>query len=186
MSRVLLSLLMLVPGAFGQIPIARLPFGVQISDALKNYLALSDAQVKAIEKVNSDFSEWQVSRTQRSATLQYEIALETAKSPLDPAALGIRYAELESIRREVNDEQGRVRTRIAAVLTEVQKSKVKALDDANRLQPVISDAMCNNLLLPPAPVASFAAGLITASPFPGGITSGCSSIASFILGPLTP
>lgn len=116
-----------------------------------------------INQINLDFALWQQSRIQRTAIVQAELTVETAKSPLDPAALGIRYAELETIRREVDDEQGRVRTRIAAVLTDAQKVKVKALDDANRLQPVISDALCNNLLLPAPPSTVSYAGLTTSA-----------------------
>ncbi len=64
-------------------------------------------------------------------------------------ALGVRYAELEGIRRELQDALAVVRSKIADILTAAQKAKVKNLDDARNLQPLIADALCENMLVPP-------------------------------------
>lgn len=110
--------------------------------------------------------------------VQSEIRDETAKSPLDPAALGIRYAEIETICRNVRDEGVSVQTRNLTLLTDAQKVKLKALDDAYKLLPVINEAQNAGLLSPPAPYAGV----------PGLITGGFGSItevfgiSSFLLG----
>jgi len=63
MLRVLLSLLILLPAAFAQtsFPVPIVFPGPPISDLLKSYIGLTDAQVKAIGQINSDFQVWQQS-----------------------------------------------------------------------------------------------------------------------------
>jgi hypothetical protein len=130
-----------------------MPFGV--SDALKKNLELTDTQTRGIMQITREFSEWQGSRVVRQAQVRAEILFEEKKSPLDPMALGLRYAELESIRREVEEESNRVRRRIHALLTDAQKQKVAELERARALAPVIAEAECVNLLAPaqPDPIA---------------------------------
>ena len=82
----------------------------------------------------------------RSAQVQGEIAEWTAKEPLEPMALGLRYTELEVIRRELRDGLARTREKVMAVLDNAQKAKLKTLEDAMKLQPVIAQAQCENLL----------------------------------------
>ena len=120
--------------------------------------------------------------------VQSEIRDETAKSPLDPAALGIRYAEIETICRNVRDEAVAMQTRNLTVLTDAQKLKLKALDDAIKLQPVINEAQKAGLLAPPNPSsANTVPGLfgsisgILAGPAPS--LSGCRQQGTFIFDP---
>lgn len=103
--------------------------------------------------------------------VQSEIGDETAKSPLDPAGLGIRYAEIETICRNVRDEGVSVQTRNLTLLTDAQKVKLKALDDAYKLLPVINEAQNAGLLSPPAPYAGVP-----------GLISGKLGFSSFLLG----
>src|SRR5258707_15832340 len=71
---------------------------------LKAYLALTDAQISQIGQNLTQYSQLVNQRQQRMFQVQGEIQQETAKSPLDPMALGMRYAEIETICRNVNDE----------------------------------------------------------------------------------
>ena len=121
-----------------------------VSDSLRTFLQLTDAQVRDLNRINREFGEWQMSRIVRQAEVRSEIVIEERKSPLDPMALGLRYAELESTRREVEDESGRVKVRVQALLTAPQKEKTKELERARALLPLISEADCINLLTPPA------------------------------------
>ena len=134
-----------------------------VSNELRRYLELTDTQSRQIMQINREFAEWQVSRTTRQAQLHAEIAIEERKSPLDPMAIGLRYAELESIRREIEDEATRVRRRVGALLTDPQRQKVAELERARALAPVIAEAECNNILAPtqPDPIARLAAASLS-------------------------
>lgn len=81
--------------------------------------------------------------------VQSEITDETVKMPLDPSSLGIRYAEIETICRNVNDEAAAVQTRNLAPLADAQKLKLKALEDAYKLLPAINDSQDAGLLSSP-------------------------------------
>lgn len=113
---------------------------------LKQYLALTDPQIEAILRANSDDLRYQAGKQLRVAQVQREIAEETARDTVDPMALGLRYMELESIRRELRDSLTRTQQAVVAVLNDTQKQKLKTLEDAAKLQSVISEARCENLL----------------------------------------
>lgn len=138
------------------------------------YLALTDDQVTRLIQNLTDYSQLVSQRQQRMFQVQSEIRDETAKSPLDPAALGIRYAEIETICRNVRDEGAAAQTRNLTLLTDAQKVKLKALDDAYKLLPVINEAQNAGLLSPPAPYAGvlgFITGRLGVSSFPLGPAS---------------
>jgi hypothetical protein len=113
---------------------------------LQQYLQLTNAQVTAISQANRRFTEWSLEKQIRIGTVQREIAEETAKSPLDPMALGIRYAEIEAICREVRERESDVQKSNINQLTDAQKTKLKTLEDAWKLLPTISEAQAARLL----------------------------------------
>ena len=172
--------LALVPAAFAQRPVQLFP------PEIRAFLSLTDAQVQAISRANSDYAEFSAQKSIRMAQVQREIGEETRKDVLDPGALGVRYAELEAIRRDLDDQLQRTREKIAAQLTDPQKVRLKTLDDARKLQPVIRDAECTNLLAPLPPVL---VGVIGPNPFPANIipvpigfpSTGC---LTFVPGPI--
>jgi hypothetical protein len=160
---------------------------------LRVYLGLTDTQVSQLLQNLDDYSRLVSQRQERMYQVQSEIRDETAKSPLDPAALGVRYAEIETICRNVRDEAAATQTRNLTVLTDAQKVKLKALEDAMKLQPVISEAQNAGLLSPPGPYAGIVSGVLGSIPgilgYPTASLSGCqqqiipaSRIADFILG----
>ena len=122
---------------------------------VKAYLGLTDGQVSQIVLNLNDYGRLVAQRQQRMFQVQSEIQVETARSPLDPAALGIRYAEIESICRNVRDESIAAQDRNLGVLTDAQKAKLKALDDAYKLLPTIYEAQNAGLLAPPGPYPAF-------------------------------
>lgn len=127
---------------------------------LKAYFDLSQAQVDAILRANDDYQQAVSSKQQRIFQVQFEISGETRKYPLDPMALGVRYVELEQLRRQSNDEFAKTRDLVRAVLSEAQKAKLKTLEDARKLQPLVSEAECQNLLDPGVRGAFFAFFLV--------------------------
>lgn len=110
------------------------------------FLHLSDAQLQAILTNNDAYNRWASEKQTRIRQVQTEIADETSKEPLDPNALGIRYAEIGSICREMKDRANQHRTRNMDVLSQDQKAKLKVLEDAMKLAPVISEAQYGNLM----------------------------------------
>jgi hypothetical protein len=117
----------------------------------KAYLGLTDAQVSQIVLNLNDYGRYVAAKQQRMFQVQSEIQQETAKSPLDPAALGIRYAEIEANCRNIKDEAIAVQNRNLAILTDDQKIKLKTLQDAYKLLPVLVDASNAGVLTPPGP-----------------------------------
>lgn len=133
----MLPLLLLAP-AWGQV--------VRPVSVLQRYLELADSQVETILRNNEDYNRYSREKQNRIAQVQSEIAEETAKESLDPAALGIRYAEIEVHCRQLKEEAARTRNLNMAALSDAQKTKLKALEEAVKLLPVISEAEWTNLL----------------------------------------
>jgi hypothetical protein len=113
---------------------------------VSEFLELSETQAAAITENNARYNESTSRRIARIMQVQVEIAEETAREPLDPAALGIRYAEVEARCREIKDDAVRSRQANRAVLTEVQRERLKALEEAVKLYPVVTGAAYSNLL----------------------------------------
>src|SRR6266849_2046642 len=116
---------------------------------LKQYLALSDDQVTKISTLNAQLSSFRATKFERQIQVQSEIAEWTAKEVLDSQALGIRYAELEAIRRELNDQQKTTASQIQTLLTVEQKAKLAVLQQALTLYSTACSGVSQNLLSPP-------------------------------------
>lgn len=136
---------------------------------VKEFLQLSDSQLQTILTNNEEYNRWSMEKQNRMRQVQSEIADETARAPLDPSALGIRYAEIESICREMKSRATEYRTRNLDVLNAEQKTKMKVLDDAMRLASTITEAQYANL------AGEFATA-------PSGFTSTSRLISGSILG----
>jgi hypothetical protein len=91
--------------------------------------------------------------------------------------LGLRYAELEGIRREIGVEQKKIVAKVRGALNPAQLAKLKVLEEAVKLQPLIGDAACENLIDGPGtPVPTNvvrAMGAVGVPSFMIGGTSGC-------------
>ncbi len=125
---------------------------------LKEYLQLSDVQLQIILHNNDKYNRWSAERQSRIRQIQEEIVQETAKSPLDPTALGVLYAEIETLCRELRDRAILYRSRNLEAFEPAQKARLKALEAALKLLPLASEAQFSNL-----------AGELTSAPY--GFTS---------------
>jgi hypothetical protein len=126
-------------------------------DALRQYLQLTPSQADTLVRLNDRFRQSSYPGQQRIVQLQEEIDRETAKETLDPQTLGVRYVEIEMIRREFKDSLDKLRRQARLSLTDAQRAKLDAIDEAVRLQPVIAQANCFNLLSAPLPETQAAA-----------------------------
>ena len=144
------------------------------SNELRTYLDLTNDQVNRMNAINAGFQRFQLEKSQRVFQVQADLQQEIAKSPLDPMGVGLRYVELEVIRREIEAMRRTTFNDVQNVLTAAQKTKLQALADIIRMYPVACEAVSSNLLGAPAQVA-----VPAGSPMPGNIVP---SYASFLLG----
>jgi hypothetical protein len=119
--------------------------------SLAGYLELTQSQQEQIVQANRSLAEFNLTKARRSAQVQAEIQMELAKADPDPMALGVRYRELEAIRRENAAEQSRAVQTVQAVLTPAQKQKVATLQEALKLYSTACDAVNWNLIVQPPP-----------------------------------
>ena len=112
---------------------------------VKEYLQLTDGQVQTILANNDEYNQWSIEKQNRIRQVQSEIVGETARDPLSVDALGIRYAEIEMICRQMKERANQYRTHNVDILDQNQKARLKTLEDALRLVSVISEAQSSNL-----------------------------------------
>jgi hypothetical protein len=113
---------------------------------VKEFLQLSDSQLQTILSNNDEYNRWSFEKQTRMQQVRSEIAEETAKENLDPMALGLRYTEVEVICRELKNQATTNQQKNRGILTEPQKAKLKVLEDAIKLAPVIAEAQYGNLI----------------------------------------
>lgn len=132
---------------------------------LRLYLLLSSDQADAIAGLNRANGRKESDDQQQIAQLRAQIARETARDAIDPLALGALYAQIETIRRGEVANRKALLASAPAALSDPQRIKLASLDAARKLQPLIGEATCENLLSPPADaITAPTLGL----PFPGG------------------
>ncbi|QOY85163.1 hypothetical protein [Paludibaculum fermentans] len=127
-------------------PLQAQSWSVGIPDSLITYLALTSSQAGQLAQNNNAYSELVSRKNSRIYEVQSEIATETAKDPIDPSALGVRYMEIELICRDIKKAGDDLRKNNTALLTEAQKVKLAALEEAMKLAPVYTAAQNANLL----------------------------------------
>ena len=137
--------------------------------SLKTYLQLTDSQVQQINSLNLGYDQFSAQKQVRIAQVRSDIVAKTAADPLDPLALGVRYAEIEAINRDLSDKQTELRANIGKALTAAQQPRLQALGVAQSRIPLEAEAECQNLLPPAHNQASVSAVF---APSIGGIMIG--------------
>lgn len=123
---------------------SRVPYPA--GEQIRRYLSLTTSQTQQLNAQNADYDRWLQVKQERISSVEAEIAVETARNPLDPAALGVRYVELEVIRREIASREKQLTVEAAAILTDTQKAKLKTLQEAYELEPTGREARAIGLL----------------------------------------
>ena len=133
---------------------------------LDDYLGLNcnSPQWAAIERNNEAHRDWRDQKERRVYQVRGEISEETRRSPLDPLALGLRYAEVEAICREIDDREKQLVAVNRNALTEAQRTKLAALEAAMQLVQTGNQAILR-FLIDGTPVG-IAQGILT-SVLPG-------------------
>ena len=134
---------------------------------LLQYLVLSSEQADTLTSLNNANQKQSAERQRNISQLQTRITQETAKDTLDPLTIGKLEAQLETTRRSIANDAVTLRNKARAVLNDVQRAKLSSLDEALKLQPLITVATCENLLDPRANSPSCGlTGLFVPTPFP--------------------
>lgn len=107
---------------------------------LTQHLKLTAAQKTAVETLETSFEAAVTSVLTRVGVLQSEIRTETAKPVVDSHALGVRYAERETLRRGLSAKFAQLRFDSLAALNDAQRAQLPPLIDAGKMYPLVSDA----------------------------------------------
>ncbi len=158
-----------------------MPPTLQFPEDLRRYLDLANAQVDSINANNSAYLQFAAAKQARAQQLIQQIGQQTAANPLDPLAVGQSYAELETIRRDVRDQQAKTMQLDLTVLNDAQKAKLKTLADVQQLQTTIAQAQCENLLAPSVPNPFYSTGTVsgTATFLLGAVVTGVLSTVPY-------
>lgn len=107
-------------------------------DTLVRFLNLTPAQEQRFQQIREAFPVG--SDILRMRTVVQEIVEETQRAELDPLALGLRYAEVESLRRNHSERLRRFEAANREVLTPDQRNRLAILEEAIRLRPTSDQA----------------------------------------------
>lgn len=119
--------------------------------SVRDYLSLTDVQIASIYAVSAAYNDFSARKQNRLADLQFEIQDLTATRGVDAVVLGLRYAEMAQIGRDLDGKKSQLKDSARTVLTAAQSSKLKLLQDAQALTDsnAISYAIgCNIIQLP--------------------------------------
>jgi len=111
---------------------------------LGRYLGLTSAQYESMLEARKRF--WDGAALTRMMAVVAEIREETARDLIDPTALGVRYAEVEAIRRKISENGRNLTAASVELLTPGQRVKLDALREAMGLRPIIDEARSFELL----------------------------------------
>lgn len=100
-----------------------------------------------------------------------ELQEELRKESLDPMALGVRFAEVETLRRKIGELRASLSARNREVLTPAQQGRLDSLVEAARLLRTAESAESLDCLVPAARSSS------ATSPIPRGSPASISAIA---------
>lgn len=131
---------------FALLPLQAQSLTWNLPQTLITYLGLTNPQAQQIGKNNDSYTELVAQKNARIWQVQAEISGETAKETLDPSALGVRYMEIELICRDIKRAGDDLRTNNLALLTDAQKVRLTALEEAMKLAPIYAAAQNANLL----------------------------------------
>lgn len=136
MCRLLLISCLLLPFLNGQ------PVGIGPLD----YFELTQDQQSQLALAQRGYADWQTEQRKRIEQVETELREETERIPLDPMAIGLRFAELETIRRQDAEHRRDLVRSSRAILSSQQLARAEALETALRLQPIAGSADCAFLL----------------------------------------
>lgn len=110
------------------------------------YLSLTPDQIKTFSVIDQEYYNWLVTQHPRVEQVEREITELNSVPEVDPLDLGVRYAELETIRRGIVERLNLKRSRLAAVFTASQNERLAVLAQALRLRSTVDSALSADLM----------------------------------------
>lgn len=149
MMKLLVALLLSTPflvAQVGGVQFEAVHVGMGGHENLKDYLSLSDDQIRQLQDLRQEqFERMQPSMQAMTETQRaLDEALEAA-SP-DPVVIGQLTLELRKHREAMPNARDAMREMALGILDSGQRAKLDALEEAIRLQPTAQQAMSLNLL----------------------------------------
>ena len=120
---------------------------------LKTYLNLSDTPLTSITAANSAARTANRALADQMHTKQQTLQTAITNGSTDAAAIGKAVLEIAAIRKQLDAAHTKLREQATSFLSADQKTKLKALEDAEKLQPAIGQAHGLELLAQPANAA---------------------------------
>ncbi len=117
---------------------------------LKTYLNLSDTQLSSITAANTAARTANRALADQAHTKQQALQTTIANGSTDAAAIGKAVLEIAAIHKQLDAAHTKLREQATSFLSADQKTKLKALEDAEKLRPAIGQAHALELLAPPA------------------------------------
>ena len=127
--------------------LAQPPQFMQTPTELKTYLGLSDTQVSSLNSIQSSVMQSAMSVMQQVQTKQSELEAALEKGS-DAATLGKMLLDIQALKKQVDSARTSARTQALAVLTADQRTKLKPLEDAAKLETQLRQATQLNLVAP--------------------------------------
>jgi hypothetical protein len=120
------------------------------TDKVTTYLALTSTQLTQLQQIRQD--EFTANQTLHQQIADKESALRTALESTSPTAaeLGGLMLDIKNLRDQLKQNRTKYQTQALALLNDVQKPKLQALQDAASLAPTIRQAEMLNLITPSA------------------------------------
>jgi hypothetical protein len=109
---------------------------------LQQYLKLTDAQAQSITDLNKQFGNYANTQQNLYYNVQSKAYQALAQDSPAPAAVGDAYGQMEMIRRDYNSQLAQLQSKVGAVLTTDQALLVSGLLSVERLQSIVSEAVC--------------------------------------------
>jgi Spy/CpxP family protein refolding chaperone len=128
---------------------AQPPSGAPAFTELKTYLNLSDTQITSITAANSAARTANRTLADQAHTKQQALQTAIANGSNDAAAIGKAVLEIAAIRKQLAAAHTKLREQATSFLSADQKTKLKALEDAEKLRPAIGQAHALELLAAP-------------------------------------
>lgn len=113
------------------------------------FLELTPSQIAQFTRNLEEYTEWYVAKYERGQVIYAEVAEEIARDGVTPLALGLRYAELETIRREIVDRDRSLLALHPSLLSPSQMARLQTLIEARRLASLGFQAECLRLVANP-------------------------------------
>jgi hypothetical protein len=116
---------------------------------LKAFLTLTDAQVQSLTQLRQQENTTIRAKSEEIRTKHEALRKLIESNTTDAAAVGRLMLDIEAARKSIHSEAERFQTQAVAVLNDAQKTRLKTLEDASKLQPAIRQAGALGLLNPP-------------------------------------